>query len=218
MLAISMFPTMCIASALAASCEEPAMIEQDASPAEIRQFFSSKGWRVLSFLGYSGAGYQDADAMLRQADRVLGQLDVNKTIVNIGATAAGIGAVYEKAKARGFKTSGIVSSQARAEKVPLAACVDYVFYVPDQTWGGYDKEQRKLSPTSEAMVTASDELIAIGGGDIARDELLEAQRRGKKVTFIPADMNHEVARKKAPQAPEPRDFRGSAHEAMKKSP
>lgn len=217
MLALSMLPTLCIASAPGTSCEAPAMIDQDASPAEIRQFFSSKGWRVLTFLGYSGAGYQDADAMLRQADRVLGQLDVDKTIVNIGATAEGIGAVYEKAKERGFKTSGIVSSQARTEKVPLAACVDYVFYVPDRTWGGYDKEQRKLSPTSDAMVTASDEMIAIGGGDIARDELLEAQRRGKKVTFIPADMDHAVARKKAPQAPEPRDFRGSADAAMRKS-
>jgi hypothetical protein len=92
-----------------------------------------------------------------------------------------------------------------------------VFFVTDRTWGGYDQEQRRLSPTSEAIVTASDELVAIGGGDVARDELLEARRRGKKVTFIPADMNHDVARKKAPQAPEPRDFRGSAHDAMNES-
>ena len=215
MLALSMIPTACIASAL--SCEAPAMIQRAANPGEIREFFSSKGWRVLTFLGYSGAGYEDADAMLAQADRVLGRLDVDKTIVNIGATAAGIGAVYEKAKERGFKTAGIVSSQARDQEVPLAECVDYVFYVTDRTWGGYDKEQRKLSPTSEAMVTASDELVAIGGGDVARDELLEARRRGKKITFIPADMNHDVARNKAPQAPEPRDFRGSADAAMRKS-
>jgi hypothetical protein len=215
MFALSLIPTVCSASAL--SCEAPAMIKPAANAAEIREFFASKGWRVLTFLGYSGAGYQDADAMLAQADRVLRQLDADETVVNIGATASGIGAVYEKAKERGFKTSGIVSSQARDQDVPLATCVDYVFYVTDRTWGGYDKEQRKLSPTSEAMVTASDELVAIGGGDVARDELLEARRRGKKITFIPADMNHEVARKKAPQAPEPRDFRGSADEAMRKS-
>jgi hypothetical protein len=185
------------------------MVEQDASPSAIRQFFASKGWRVVTFLGYSGAGYEDAGAMLDQADRILQQRDIDKTIVNIGATAEGIGAVYEKAKARGFKTSGIVSSVAKGQAA-LSQCVDYVFFVPDDTWGGYDKKKGKLSPTSEAMLQASDELIAIGGGDIARDELLEAQRLGKKIMFIPADMNHGAALKKGV------DVRGSAHEAMQK--
>jgi hypothetical protein len=53
---------------------------------------------------------------------------------------------------------------------------------------------------------ASDELIAIGG----RDELLEAQRLGKKITFNPADMNHAAAIKKGV------DVRGSVHKAMQK--
>lgn len=190
------------------------MIERHASPAAVREFFSSKDWRVVTFLGYSGAGYEDARAMLEQADRILQELDVDKTVVNIGGTAEGIGAVYEKAKARGFKTSGIVSSIAKG-RAPLSPCVDYLFFVPDETWGGYDEKKGKLSPTSEAMLQASDELIAIGGGDIARDELLEAQRLGKKVTFIPADMNHAAALKKAGDR-EPVDFRGSAHQAMQK--
>jgi hypothetical protein len=194
------------------------LVEQSASPAVIRDFFASKGWRVVTFLGYSGAGYEDTRAMLAQADLILQRLNADNTIVNIGATAEGIGAVYDKAKTRGFKTSGIVSSIAKG-KAGLSNCVDYVFYVPDDTWGGYDKETGKLSPTSEAMLMVSDELIAIGGGDVARDELLEAQRIGKKVTFIPADMNHEAARKKAGD-PQPVNFRGSAHEAMqrKRSP
>lgn len=168
------------------------MIRQDASAGEIRDFFAAKGWRVLTFVGYSGAGYQDADAMLKHAEEALAKQDVSKTIVNIGATADGIGAVYAKAKARGFKTSGIVSSQAKDENVSLATCVDYVFYVTDSTWGGRDKESGKLSPTSEAMVTASDEVIAIGGGGIANDEFQEAQRRGKKTTFIPAEKRQKL--------------------------
>jgi hypothetical protein len=174
--------------------------------------------RVVSFLGYSGAGYENADAMLEQVDRVLQRLDVEKTIINIGATAEGIGAVYDAAKRRGFKTSGIVSSQAKKENVPLAQCVDYTFYVSDDTWGGYDERTHKLSPTSEAMVTVSDELVAIGGGDIARDELIEAQRLGKKVAFVPADMNHQAAKEKAKKKgqAEPTDFRGSAHESLSK--
>jgi hypothetical protein len=218
MLGIALFSTSCTQQQpVAGSCEAPAMI-REASPAEIRQFFASQGLRVVSFLGYSGAGYENADAMLEQVDRVLQRLDVKTTIINTGATSEGIGAVYDAAKQRGFKTSGIVSSQAKKESVPLAQCVDYTFYVSDDTWGGYDQQTHKLSPTSEAMVTVSDELIAIGGGDIARDELIEAQRLGKKIAFVPADMNHQAAKEKAKKKGQavPTDFRGSAHESLSK--
>jgi hypothetical protein len=70
-----------------------------------------------------------------------------------------------------------------------------------------------LSSTSQAIVDNSTFFVAIGGGDVARDELLAARRAGKPVTFIPADMNHAKARSKARKRnlPEPIDFRGSAH-------
>lgn len=63
----------------------------------------------------------------------------------------------------------------------------------------------------------SSSLVGIGGGDVARDEMLAAQARGKAVTFIPADMNHQVARERAEKRnqPVPRDFRGSAHAALR---
>lgn len=38
------------------SCELPSTIKQ-AAPEEIRAFFRSKGMKVLTFLGYSGAEY-----------------------------------------------------------------------------------------------------------------------------------------------------------------
>jgi len=46
--------------------------------------------------------------------------------------------------------------------------------------------------------------------------MLAARRAGKPVTFIPADMNHEIAREKARKKgeAEPTDFRGSAHAAL----
>lgn len=74
----------------------------------------------------------------------------------------------------------------------------------------------KLSPTSAAIVETGTTFVAIGGGDVARDEMLAARRAGKKVTFIPADMNHRIAIEKARKKglPEPTDFRGSVHEAM----
>jgi hypothetical protein len=135
--------------------------------------------------------------------------------VNIGGTSEGIGAIYEVARRNGFVTAGIVSTQAQRYRVRLSPYVDYVFYVEDATWGGLLNGTR-LSPTSEAMVENSDIIIGLGGGEIARDELMAARRLGKKVRFIPADMDHQQARESARKKglPEPADFRGAAHTAF----
>ena len=199
---------------------DPPMTTRVASPEKIRGFFKNKKMRVLTFLGYSGAEYENKAAMLGQATRILSQFDPAKTIVNIGATAEGIGAVYEVAKRKGFLTVGIVSTQAKEGKVALSPCVDVVFYVKDATWGGFipGTENLKtrafgiLSPTSGAIVENSDVIVAIGGGEVARDELISARRLGKDVQFIPADMNHQIARDKARKKDKaaPTDFRGAA--------
>ena len=105
----------------ALSCESR-MTTRVASPEEIRAFFESKKMRVLTFLGYSGAEYEDKTAMLEHAAQILDKFDPRTTIVNIGATAEGIGAVYEAAKQKGFLTTGIVSMQAKEKRgraVPL---------------------------------------------------------------------------------------------------
>jgi hypothetical protein len=62
------------------------------------------------------------------------------------------------------------------------------------------------------MVRSSAALVGICGGEIARDELLAARRAGKPVTFLPADMNHQLAREKASRKgqSEPREFGGAA--------
>lgn len=185
---------------------------REATPEEVRAFFAGKAMRVLTFLGYSGAEYENKAMMLEQASRILDQFDPKKTIVNIGATPEGIGAVYEAAKRKGFLTTGIVSTQAKASNAILSPCVDIVFYIRDSTWGGFRPGTEDLSPTSEAMVENSDELIAIGGGEVARDELIAAKQAGKPVRFIPADMNHRIAHAKALKnaQPVPTDFRGEA--------
>jgi hypothetical protein len=183
-----------------------------ATPDEIRTFFQGTSKTVLTFVGYSGAGYQDQPAMLAAAERVLGEFVPEKTIVNVGATPEGIGAVYELAKRKGFVTTGIVSTQAKQYNAALSPFVDHVFYVEDATWGGYMKGTQQLSPTSKAMVENSSAIIGIGGGEVGRDELLEARRVGKKVRFVQAEMNHqkaiEAARRKG--LPVPTDFRGAA--------
>ena len=186
--------------------------QTEATPGDIRGFFASKKMKVLTFFGYSGAGYEDPVAMRAAASRILDEADPKTTLVNIGATAEGIGEVYAIAKQKGFFTTGIVSTQARDQKVPLSPHVDVTFFVEDETWGGFLPGGNEPSPTSKAMVENSDILVAIGGGDVVRDELSYAQRLGKPVRFIPADMNHGAAGKKAAKKgePAPTDFGGSA--------
>ena len=192
-------------------CDQPPTI-REATPEEIRSFFNAKEMKVLTFLGYSAAEYENKAAMLMQATRILDELDPRATIVNIGATPEGIGAVYEMAKRKGFLTTGIVSTQARENNVKLSPCVDVVFYVRDATWGGFAPATDRLSPTSTAMVENSDVIVAIGGGEVSRDELIAARRLGKKTRFIPADMNREIARERPRKRgqPAPTDFRGAA--------
>lgn len=190
----------------------PVLAEGEAA---LRTWVGQQGRQVLSFVGYSGAGYEDPQAMLATAGRVLDGLDPARTVVAAGATAEGIGAVYALARQRGFVTLGIVSSQARDEGVALSAHVDRVFFIPDSTWGGR-LPGGGLAPTSAALVGVSDALVGIGGGEIARDELLAARDAGKLVRFFPADMQHQAARDKAAARglPLPQDFRGAAHTVL----
>jgi hypothetical protein len=184
---------------------------------EIKAFFRGQGKTTLTFVGYSGTGYEDQRAMLARAESILSQFDPAKTIVNIGATSEGIGIVYEIARRRGFVTTGIVSTQAKRAKIALSPYVEYVFYVEDATWGGNLNGTNRLSPSSQAMVENSDILVGIGGGEVARDELLAGQHLGKKIQFFPADMNHrkaaEAARRKG--LARPTDFSGAAAAAFK---
>jgi len=193
------------------ACEGPKAV-REATPKEVRAYFQGKGMKVLTFFGFSGAGYEDGEAVLAQAAQVLARYDPKVTLVNIGGTADGIGAVYRTAKRMGFSTTGIVSTQAKKEKVELSPCVDTVFYVKDATWGGLLPGTKKLSPTSSAVVANSDVMVAFGGGEIARDELSAGRAAGKAVEFHPADMNHQAALDKAKKKglPPPTDFRGAA--------
>jgi hypothetical protein len=213
-IAVGVF-SLWIMSNSAAACDVATTVK-DATADDIRTFFKSQNKEVITFVGYSGAKYEDKMAMLEKAEVILDEFVASETIVNIGATPEGIGAVYELAKRKGFKTTGIVSTQAKKYNATLSPCVDYVFYVEDDTWGGFLEGSVRLSPTSTAMVENSDVLIGIGGGEVARDELMAAKRKGKEVRFFPADMNHQKARERAQKEglPVPTSFAGAAGEAL----
>lgn len=186
--------------------------DPDAAIDEIRR----RGRRVVTFSGFSAGGYEDHAALGRLLSVLLDQFEPSSTVVCSGATVAGIGAVYPLAAERGFETIGIVSAMAEKENAGFSDAVDTIFIVADDAWGGYIDESHTLSPTSRVMVEASDEMICIGGGSIARDEYMTAEKLNKSVRFEEADMNHAWAVEKARRKgePEPRDFRGLLHEYL----
>ena len=183
-----------------------------ATHAEILATIARTGKQVLTFVGYSGAGYDDAQALEQVARTVLAEHDPAQVLVSCGATAMGIGAVYAWAKQAGFATIGIVSTKLGARKDLLSPSVHDVFYIEDDLWGGYLPGTTVLSPVSAAIVETSTWMVGIGGGAVARDELLAARARGIPVQFFAADQHHALARQRAAQQrlPVPKHFRGAA--------
>lgn len=167
--------------------------------------------RVVTFLGFSGAGYEDTALARKTLLTELKNFDPADTIVCAGATAEGIGMVYRLAVRMGFRTAGIVSSVALDEGVKFSPECENIFVVDDHSWGGRRADGR-LSSTSQAMVNASDVMIGIGGGAIAKIELEKGREKGKIVRFHKADMNHARAVVSAAKSgrPAPRDFGGAA--------
>jgi len=188
------------------------------TPDEAISFIKGRGKLILTFYGYSGMGYEDDHGMLQTARQVLNQYLPEKTLVMIGATHVGLGAIYRVAKAMGFETAGIVSTEALEYPGELSNAVDHICFIKDSQYGGKLPDSEELSPTSKAMVGCSDIMIAIGGNEISRDELLEGKKQGKPIQYFPADMNHErmIRRARGLGQPEPESFLGAVHEAFGK--
>jgi hypothetical protein len=174
------------------------------------------GKRVVTFLGFSGRGYEDTNVVSKIIEDVLSTLAPGTTVINAGGTTEGIGMVYPIAKRYGFTVIGIVSSLAVAKNAAFSPDAHTIYVVSDQVWGG-TLPNGTLSPTSSAMVGASDEMVAIGGDEIARDELSVAMACGKPVRYFAADMNHTLARRKAAKGgvvTSPLDFKGAVHQVF----
>lgn len=185
------------------------------APAEARGFFGAQGKTVLTLLGFSG-NYESEDALLQTVHEILLGYSPESTLVNIGATEGGIGAAYPVAKSLRFTTTGIVSTRALSDGVPISQAVDYVCFIADAQWGGKLPNSNELSPTSKAIVMCSDVMVGIGGGEITRDEMLAAREQGKPVHFYPAELSHAEAIRRAKKMglPSPDSFWGEAHQVF----
>ena len=186
------------------------------SPREAAAFIKSLGKTLLTFYGYSGLEYEDKRRMLVIARQVLSDYSPKTTLVNIGATSVGIGAIYPLAKSMGFTTAGIVSTRALEYPDDISDVVDHICFIADEQWGGKLPNSNELSPTSKAMVECSDVLVGIGGGAVSLDEMLAGHEQGKQVLYFPAEMNHERASRQAAKKglPPPTSFKGDAHDTL----
>lgn len=185
---------------------------------EVIAFFLRQRKTVLTFYGYSGMGYEDEKAMLEIARKVVSRYSPETTLVNIGVTSVGIGAIYPLAKSMGFTTTGIVTTLALDYPEGISDAVDHICFVADQQWGGNLPDSDQLSPTSKAMVECSDILVGIGGGGISEAEMLAGKAQGKPVYFYPADMNHTraIQRAKRMGLPPPESFDSGKPDLFKK--
>jgi len=187
------------------------------TPEEAISFMRKQGKIILTFFGYS-VSYNDQEAMLKIVRNVLAQYSPEKTLVNIGATKGGLGAAYPLIKSLGFVTTGIVSTESLNYPDEISEAVDHICFIKDKQWGGKLPNSETLSPTSEAMVKCSDILVAIGGNDVSRDELMEGRKQGRPIQYFPAEMDHDAAIRRAKRLglPAPKSFMGSVHEVFGK--
>ena len=187
------------------------------TPDEAISFFKNQKKTVLTFFGYM-AGYENEDEMFRIIREVLSGYSPETTLVNEGVTKWGLGQMYSVAKSMGFTTAGIVSKLILEDPTDISDSVDHICFIDDTQWGGKLPNSDKLSPTSIAMVACSDVLVAIGGGDICRDELLEGKSQGKPIQYFPAEIDHEWAIRRAKRMgqPTPESFWGPVHDVFGK--
>lgn len=177
----------------------------DARPMEVAavvEVFRRKRKQVVTFLGYGELGYRNEAHVRALIDCELRCHDPARTVVNTGTLVTkgfcqGIAAVYQIAAATGFETTGIHPSLAlhSPSEHRLSRWVQEVSFVHDNSWGGLLSDGSKLlSPTLQAMVLVSDEVVAIGGGHHTAQELEGFVRSGTPVRFHEAEMHESVSR------------------------
>jgi hypothetical protein len=199
------------------------------APDSIRQFFTALGKQVVYFAGYGELGYQDEHCVRRVAEQVLANRDLSNVLVHGGTLLRerghdGIAAIYAIAKELGADTSGIHPSVARRFYTThrVSPNCDHVFFVQDETWGGLLDGTDTPSPALQLHLDVSDEVVIIGGGKHAADELRAflggSREKQVQVQYFPAEMNHAITRKWCERTGvEIHDLRGAAHAAWEQT-
>lgn len=187
--------------------------------AAIRAAFARLAKHVIYFAGYGELGYEQEGCVRRVAAQVLAGGPASELLVHSGTLLRtgghdGIAEVYTLARELGIETSGIHPSVAMgfADTHRVSPFCDHVFFVEDATWGGFLPGGMTPSPTLQLHLEVSHEVVVIGGGKHAADELRAFVSKGKQVRYFPAEMNHSSTREWCQRdGQEILDMRGAAH-------
>jgi hypothetical protein len=189
------------------------------SAADIRRFFSASGKHVIEFAGFGELGYDEPGIVEHVARQVLapwppdGVIVACSTLLRAGGQD-GIAGVYPVARQLGIETAGLHPSIALgcATTHPVSPFCQRAFFVEDASWGGFVEGTRELSASLRVLLDVSDELVLIGGGKHAADELQAFLAHGKPVRYFPAAMNRAVTDEWCRRAGVSIvDYRGAAH-------
>ena len=168
--------------------------------------------KVYSLFGYSALGYEDTQRLEEAIKRDLEPLSREEYVINIGATEEGIGMAYRVAKNMGFKTIGVVSTQALSYSGRFSDFVDSIYIVNDDYWGGIVPGTNTIAETTKAFLGVSDFISAYGGGENTAVTLKFAKEQGIPTKFEDFDMNHELADKVAKaRGVQPGNYKGQAY-------
>jgi hypothetical protein len=176
---------------------------------EIIELVKGLNKKVYTIFGYSALGYEDIEGLEKAVRTDLEVLGRDEYIINIGATEEGIGQMYKVAKEMGFKTIGVVSTQALSYSGRFSDYVDSIYIVNDDFWGGLVPGTTKLTETTKTYLGVSDIIAAYGGGQNTAITLKFAQELGISTTFKDFDMNHALAEKVSKG--QPAQYKGDAY-------
>jgi hypothetical protein len=189
------------------------------SAIEVREFFRASGKHVIEFAGFGELGYDEPGIVEQVARQVLEPWPADRVLVACSTLLRvsgqdGIASVHPIARRLGIETVGIHPSVALGFLAthPVSPYCQRTFFVEDRSWGGFVEGTREPSPSLRLLIEVSDELVVIGGGKHAADELQAFQAHGKPVSYFPANMNRDVTDDWCRRAGAGiADYRGAAH-------
>lgn len=168
--------------------------------AAVLKFFHALDKRLICFAGYGELGYEEPDCVRKISMEVLDSLDRSTVAVHCGTLLRkgglnGIADIYPIARDMGFTTSGLFPSIALqfGETHHVPPDCEHPFFIEDTGWGGF-RDHQVLSPTLSLHLEIAAELVVIGGGKYAAEELQAFHQAGKKVRYYPARMNASATR------------------------
>ena len=169
-------------------------------PAEVKQLYADRYQHVLTFLGFGELGYSDIDRFTRIVELELDRVQRDASVVNTATLVTdgfepGMADVYAIAHRMNLRTAGLFPRIALNSpgRYSLSAFVDDVYFVNDNTWGGYLPGTGIPSKMLTALTAVTDEVVVIGGGKHTAQEMREMVKMGKPIRYHALEMNIEVA-------------------------